>query len=41
MERWVTPFNKIGAVFIRKGGGMFKVRNKYMFPRVVYNNKTI
>ena len=37
---WEHPYRDKGAVFIRKGGGMFKARAKYMVSRVLYNNQT-
>jgi len=37
---WKTPFSNKGAVFIRKGGGMFTVRSKYMTWPVIYNRQT-
>lgn len=36
---WKTPFGKKGCVMIRKGGAIFKVRDKYMTQRVVYQNQ--
>ena len=37
---WEFPYRDKGAVFIRKGGGMFKTRAKYMVSKVLYNNQT-
>ena len=38
-SEWNTPFGNKGAVIIRKGGGMFKVRAKYATPAVIYNRQ--
>jgi hypothetical protein len=37
---WKTPFSNKGAVFIRKSGGMIKIRSKYMIWKVAYNRQT-
>lgn len=37
---WKTPFSDKSAVFIRKGGGIFSVRSKYMIWQVIYNRQT-
>jgi len=34
-----TPFSNKGFVMIRKGGGIFKAREKYAVVKVVYNNQ--
>jgi hypothetical protein len=39
-EKFDAPFSNKGAVIIRKGGGMFKVRTKYATPLVVYNRQS-
>lgn len=39
-EKYDSPFSNKGAVIIRKGGGMFKVRAKYATPLVVYNRQS-
>ncbi len=39
-EKYDAPFSNKGAVVIRKGGGMFKVRSKYATPLVVYNRQS-
>jgi len=38
-ETWDTPFSNKGAVLIRKGGGMFKFRQKYATPLVIYKRQ--
>ncbi len=37
---WKKPFSNKGAVIIRKGGGMFRVRQKYCTPFVIYNRQS-
>ena len=39
-ENFDTPFSNKGAVMVRKGGGMFKVRSKYATPLVIYNRQS-
>ena len=39
-ENFDSPFSNKGAVIIRKGGGMFKVRAKYATPLVIYNRQS-
>ena len=39
-QTWDTPFSNKGAVIIRKGGGMFKFRQKYATPLVIYNRQS-
>jgi prepilin-type N-terminal cleavage/methylation domain-containing protein len=35
-----TPFSNKGFVMVRKGGAIFKARDKYAIVRVVYNNQS-
>lgn len=39
-ENYDSPFSNKGAVIVRKGGGMFKVRSKYATPLVIYNRQS-
>jgi type II secretory pathway pseudopilin PulG len=37
-QQWDTPFGENGVVLIRKGGGTYNLRAKYVTPRVFYNS---
>ncbi|MDA3924897.1 MAG: type II secretion system protein [Kiritimatiellae bacterium] len=39
-ETYAAPFSNKGAVIIRKGGGMFKIRAKYATPLIIYNRQS-
>ncbi len=39
-ENYEAPFSNKGAVLVRKGGGMFKVRSKYATPLIIYNRQS-
>jgi len=38
-REWKTPFGKKGTVIVRKGGGMFACRARYVTPRIFYCSK--
>jgi hypothetical protein len=37
-QQWDTPFGENGVVLIRKGGGTYNLRAKYVTPRIFYNS---
>jgi len=37
-QQWDTPFGEMGFVIVRKGGGTFNHKAKYLTSRVVYNS---
>ena len=39
-QQWATPYGEKGAVMIRKGGGTFSQKPRYLTYRAVYNSQT-
>jgi hypothetical protein len=37
-QQWDTPFGEKGVVLIRKGGGTYNLKAKYVTPRIFYNS---